>query len=322
MLKRYLAICLSIVLCFNFMLNADAASVNEENYSIETRVVNNQIIRRLEINENAATYSRSANTMDTEEMLLEMGMDEIAVNNLSADDLQSYSEAQGLVSVTTYYIIDGEGNSTIVPETEALAAPGAENEYDGQDTFQNSVIRVWHAYQDFGSGYYRLVTDTRWLAMPFFRGVDFVGSAAQGMAVDDTTAEGYCSYTLSHYYAGILMDERTYTSPTYDEDDFELATGDTFTGLGMRVGLPSDTVNDYQSYLYTDYFVHTEFFGCLNEPNSVAAFNTTGSYVHTYASLPILAELTVSSSGGVDGALGLGASISHTTYAATIFVER
>lgn len=30
MLKRYLAICLSIVLCFNFMLNADAASVAVE----------------------------------------------------------------------------------------------------------------------------------------------------------------------------------------------------------------------------------------------------------------------------------------------------
>ena len=30
MLKRYLAICLSIVLCFNFMLNADAASVAAE----------------------------------------------------------------------------------------------------------------------------------------------------------------------------------------------------------------------------------------------------------------------------------------------------
>ena len=279
---------------------ADVETIQNEDGSIT------KIYRR-----NVNIGLRSAGNVDYEEtkkMLLELGMEQDFIDNLTEEDLEHYSNSTNLVGTITYHKADENNNKTVVSEEEAyqevnrIKSNISLRSAREQDTYEDSYMRVYHLVSQYrDTEEFLFSTDARWLTMPYFRKKDVIGSCASIIAVDYRSASGYYSYDVIRNNYG-REEEREEKIFLYSRD-FESANNGSFNGVAAYIDLPGDT--DYHGYgdTFTNLKAHSQFSGYISFPKSEVVFNSNGTYDHMRFALDFSPSISINS-GGFDASIG------------------
>lgn len=316
----------SLCLCLSILIPAPALAVTEtqentftklnttsyDNYSITEYVKSDHTIIRvlertnapsepidLDLNSNSDIYNQ------TEQMLLNLGMEQCFIDNLSASDIQTYATSPQIYSAVSYIVVDGEtGETSSVSEEVALREAAVINSNSmKQDYIEDTYMRVWHAATYLGNAKYKFVTDSRWLTMPFFRGKDVVGSCAMNCTISDNSHSAYVEYRQQIISNGDISEKVIHNK--VEGNNLLRATNGNFYGCAAAFNLPNDiVVNEINMTRYYDYFAHSEYTGHVSFPNQRMFFNTNGTYIHTTLGISATLSLTISTD-GQNGVLGL-----------------
>ena len=257
---------------------ADVETIKNEDGSIT------KIYRR-----NVNVGLRSAVNVDYEEtkkMLLELGMEQDFIDNLTDEDLEHYSNSTNLVGTITYHKTDENNNKTVVSEDEAYQEVNRiKNNMSlrsarEQDTYEDSYMRVYHLVSQYrDTEEFLFSTDARWLTMPYFRGKDSIGSCAEYISINNNDGRGYISYDIrTHNYGAV--DIKEYRKNIYNED-FEYSFKGKYTGKAAIIDLPNNHYGNGYNIINDNFKVHAQFYGSITEYEQGIIFNSFGTYDHT-----------------------------------------
>lgn len=327
-MKKLLSVCLATTMLFSVMsFGASAAGVEDDaSFNITTTIGDNhQIVRVYEnnsISDNAVSTCSDNSTenidyAETKELLLELGMEQYAIDNLTEEDLERYSNSPKIVATVSYSKVDENNNVIYLSEDVAIeeAEEVAQNEnariqnaLNGiqtvdQNTYQDSYMRVFFMTTYLGDGQYTFSTDARWLTMPAFRWTDVIGASAQHCTVDPDTRSGYVEYDRLLIGAGVNTTTPIHSS--LSSSLFDEASDGTFYGSGAKIDLPYDAINTTGTSLYyQNYKAHYQYNGYVLDPSTAHRFNALGNYSHSRATIAISPSISIGAD-GVAGALGI-----------------
>lgn len=333
-MKKLLSVCLATTMLFSVMsFGASAAGVEDDaSFNITTTIGDNHQIIRVYQNDsvdNNSTSTCSVNSTEntdfaeTKAMLLEMGMEQYAIDNLTDEDLIKYANCKRIVSTVSYSKVDENDNVTYLCEDvaieEAEVAAMEENariqnaingiQTADQDTYQDSYMRVFFMTTYHWDGSYTFSTDARWLTMPAFRWTDVIGASAQLCTVTPSSRSGYVEYDRK--LVGLGVNTTTPVHTALSSSTFAEANDGTFFGSGAKIDLPYDAINQSgTSMYYQNYKAHYQYDGHVTNPAVAHYFNAVGSYTHSRATLSFSPSISIGAD-GVSGALGIGASIAQ-----------
>ena len=210
--KKLMAIGMSVLMVFSTMsvgVFASDITNSESEFDITTTVgPEHQIVRVFErdtestmIAQCSAEPEASNDFSEVKALLLELGMDQYAIDNLTDEDLAKYAVSPRSVTSVSYSKVDNNDNVTYLEEDVAIAEAAIvhnaqevmrQNLANGiqtidQDTYQDSYMRVFYMVTYNWDESFTFSTDARWLTMPFFRGKDVIGSVAQDCTVTPYT---------------------------------------------------------------------------------------------------------------------------------------
>lgn len=306
-MKRIFSLVMTFALALACSFNVSAATP-EMGHITEKVDGYGRIIRTYENKSNVSSY----NLVDTKELLVTLGMDEDAVNNLSPDVLNEFANSP-YVTVSTAYTRTNSNNQTVyVDEATALAeskrieTQRMNNFRQGvvplvTDQFEDTYMKIVHTATPIGGGSYRFITDATWLTMPVFRGKDSVGSCAMNVTVTNATRSGNYSYDMTT----ISLGQTSTTNKKGTISDFKNAVNGNWYGSGGVVDLPLDVYGDTSSIMYTNYKSHYEYAGKVNYPELESNFNSVGSYDHATFAIDVSPSLSIDTS-GPSASIGLG----------------
>ncbi|MFR1324227.1 MAG: hypothetical protein ACLSBL_03935 [Ezakiella massiliensis] len=232
---------------------------------------------------------RSAGNVDYEEtkkMLLELGMEQDFIDNLTEEDLEHYSNSTNLVGTITYYKTDENNNKTVVSETQAyeevnkiknnIALRGAQD----NETYEDSYMRVYHLVSQYrDTEEFLFSTDARWLIMPYFRDKDSIGSCAIYVDADTGSGRGYYSYDITTNRNGRIENNQYYKN--IFAEDFQDATTFEYSGMATVIELPSDIERDGYNIVHTNFKAHAQHYASISFPDSRTRFRSYGTYDHS-----------------------------------------
>lgn len=319
------ALSIVMTICFaNIGVFAKQIRNINDSYSITTSIgEEQQIIRVFERSNDNVLTMQSLSLSEKENyyseiksILLELGMEQYAIENLTEKDLERLSISPKIITSVSYSKVDSENNMTYLDEDVAVKEAEAINKKQesyknnvmngvqtlNQGTTEDSYMRVFYMVTYHWDESYTFSTDSRWLTMPFFRGKDVIGSVAQNCTVTPNTGSGYVEYDWSlSTIAGVneYSDKINMTS-----SQFQNTVNGNFYGSGAIIDLPNDTYSDNMSTTYRNYKAHYQYDGHINNPSSPQWFNTTGSYCHSTIKVSVKPSITISLI-GVSGSLGL-----------------
>lgn len=306
-MKRIISFVVMLTLVLSFSFNSFAATSSTGN--ISERV--DEYGRTVRTYENKGGTLRSNSLAQTKELLVALGMDKEAVDNLSSDVLNEFANSS-YISVSTAYTKTDANNQTIyVDEATALAeSKRIESERMNNfkqgiaplvtDEFEDTYMKIVHTATPVGGGTYRFITDATWLTMPFFRGNDSVGSCAMNVTVTNTTRNGNYSYDKNT----IVLGQISTTKQSGNIADVKNAVNGNWYGSAGIISLPNDIYGDTSSVVYTNYKAHYEYAGKVNYPQLESNFNSVGSYDHATFAVGASPSLTIDTS-GVSASIGL-----------------
>ena len=282
-----------------------------------------QIIRVFERNIDNALTTQSLVVSEKENdyseiksILLELGMEQYAIDNLTVTDLERLSISPKIVTSVSYSKVDSKNNLTYLNESVAVKEADAINKRQEsyknniingvqplqQGTTEDSYMRVFYMVTYHWNESYTFSTDARWLTMPFFRGKDVIGSVAQNCTVTPNTGSGYVEYDWS--LATLAGVDEYSEKINMKSSQFQNTVNGSFYGSGAVIDLPNDAHSDKMSTTFRNYKAHYQYDGHINNPSSPQWFNTTGSYCHSTMKLSVNPSITISLT-GVSGSLGL-----------------
>lgn len=331
-MKRVFTIILTLTMLFSLSSVAFAAEPmtatreiivyeNGYNFNIFEETDENLQTTRTYVRPDVQTCDVSDKIDETKALLVALGMNEDAIDNLSASGLQNFANGS-TISVTTSYIkYDKEGNATYLPENVAVMeatqlqnqrrqsfisgiSPYSTPDYEGST--EDGYLLVTYAVTDTSNsshpGRFFFSTDAEWLAMPVFRGKDSLGSCAMDCTVSNETRYGNYSYD-------VLTNNGVDT--IYDEDGGDITNiqnkpeGNWYGSAGI-FNLPNDVQGLGISIMYENFAAHFEYEGYVTSPSESRNFNTVGSYSHSTMSLSINPSLSIDlGSGDVSASIGL-----------------
>lgn len=328
-MKRLLA--LTLVLCmmcgvFTVVYATESASeveVSTKNYTITKQVdSDNRIVRQY--TKKAEVRSAEQTNMTFDEMrdvLVRMGKDEYAVATLTTEELERYIGANSIYSTTVYIRSSENGNVEYISEEKALAIlkNKSRTTVSTEPAYRDSVMELVHIATDYdvASGKFLFETEARWLVVPGVRGNDVIGCSAQRMAVDDDSFEGFYNYKIKKYVGGTL--QGTSNSGDVALSDFKDVSDGTFYGGGGYVNFPEDTITNTRSTYYSDFFVHFEMEGYVDEPTELINFTTCGSYDHLNVNVSLKPEITIGADSS--GVVLLDTNLSHESRKSSFVVR-
>lgn len=325
--KKLMAIGMSVLMVFSTMsvgVFASDITNSESEFDITTTVgPEHQIVRVFERDTESAMIAQcsaepEANNdySEVKALLLELGMEQYAIDNLTDEDLAKYAVSPRIVTSVSYSKVDNNDNVTYLEEDVAIAEAAIvynaqevmrQNLANGiqtidQDTYQDSYMRVFYMVTYNWDESYTFSTDARWLTMPFFRGKDVIGSVAQDCTVTPYTSSGYVEYDWSLSTLAGYDEYSEHINMTSSQ--FQNTVNGSFYGSGAIIELPNDSYSDTMSVYYSNYKAHYQYDGHVNSPAEPHWFNTTGSYCHSTMKISFNPSITISLT-GVSGSLGL-----------------
>ena len=251
---------------------------------------------------------RSAVNVDYEEtkkMLLELGMEQDFIDNLTDEDLEHYSNSTNLVGTITYHKTDENNNKTVVSEDEAYQEVNRiKNNMSlrsarEQDTYEDSYMRVYHLVSQYRDTVeFLFSTDARWLWMPVFRGKDSIGSCAIYVDADTGSGRGYYSYDITTNRNGRIENNQYYKN--IFAEDFQDATTLESSGMATIIELPSDIERDGYNIVHTNFKAHAQHYASISLPNSETHFRSYGTYDHARLIIDS-PKISIDGSGGTIG---------------------
>lgn len=244
----------------------------------------------------------------TKKLLLELGMEQDSIDNLTTNELAYFESGTEITTAVSYCKVDVNGNTTYISEAEALQEAAILNSVAAangttQDYTEDSYMRVYTAATYLGSARYHFTTDARWLTMPLFRGQDAIGAAALNCTVTPNTAEGYYSYDYINTSGGKVS---TGSSGKLSFKSIQTASDtNNFYGAAGILKLPVDASDGAGgSFINHNLFAHFSYESHVFYPTLETWFNMTGSYIHTTIGLQTTPSLSISSK-GVSGSISL-----------------
>lgn len=305
MLKRFLCIFFALMMCLSTSVFAFADGASTEyksddfivgNYHIvETICDDNRIVREMVL---SPVNLFSSNDDDIKGALAAVGFDEAVLDNLSDEELNEYSQASRICTVTTFVKTDADGVSSYVSESDALQAAAvinAEeealrsagdwkyNEAITEDRYMKLTFTVVFAGDSLGS--FTSSVDARWLTMPLCRGKDGIGATSQLSTFTPGTESAYYTYTKKTYYNGNLSSTVAGLGSKTAITTFKSVSDGTFWGRAAIFQLPLDTFiedsnGNTTQEIYTNLFVHMEYKGKVNLPQQQMNINAAATYAH------------------------------------------
>ena len=333
-MKRGITIILTLAMLFSLSSVAFAAepmtetreiivSQNEYSFNILEKIDENFQTTRTYIRPDVQAYASSDSIVETRALLVALGMDEDAVDNLSASGLQNFANGSTISVTTSYAKYDKDGNATPLPENVAIMeatqlqnqrrqnfisgiSPYANPDYE--ESTQDGYLLVTHAVTDISTssdpGCFFFSTDAEWLAMPAFRSKDSLGSCSMDCTVTNNTRYGNYSYDIiTNNGIDIIYDN-------VDEDitDIKNAPNGNWYGSAGIFNLPNDAFGEGVSVMNENFAAHYEYEGYVTSPDERRNFNTIGSYAHSYIRLSLSPSLSIDlGSGGVSANIGISA---------------
>jgi hypothetical protein len=265
-------------------------TINEKHQVIRTfeRNIDNEMIALCNADED-----KNNGYKETKELLIDLGMEQYAIDNLTNEDLERYARSPKIVTSVTYSKIDSEGKEIYLDESVAIQEASViqkiqedkiQNKINGietleQDTYEDSYMRVFHSAVNNWNETITFTTDARWLTMPFYRSNDSIGSAAQGCTVINDSRSGYIEYDTritGFGYSDVYSEHKDLPS-----SQFQLISDGTFFGTGAVVKLPVDADSATQSVYNTNYKAHFQYSEHIMDPSFPHWYQTVGSYSHS-----------------------------------------
>lgn len=321
-MKKIISVILAVILCFSLSVPAFATTENlnvapsedaKVDFTLISEYPSGNVSEFIDSNKTIRIYTKDAvpfNLEPTEEqtkdILLELGMERIAAENLSDDEMEALNNSSTITATTSYVKVDENGNISYVSEEEALceAAKIQANGYAAQKTTQDNYMRVWHALSYLGNASYHVITDARWLNMPYWRSTDAIGACVQFLTITGGTQEGYYSYDTTTV---TTTSNSKKSSGNIKITNIKSASKGNFYGCAGLFNLPKDTDTSSKTVTHSNLFAHFSYKGHMNFPTTTTYFNSTGTYIHVQIGVQITPSLTVSTT-GTTGAISLTTS--------------
>lgn len=321
-MKKIISVILAVILCFSLSVPAFATTENlnvapsedaKVDFTLISEYPSGNVSEFIDSNKTIRIYTKDAvpfNLEPTEEqtkdILLELGMERIAAENLSDDEMEALNNSSTITATTSYVKVDENGNMSYVSEEEALceAAKIQANSYVAQGTNPDNYMRVWHALSYLGNASYHVITDARWLNMPYWRSTDAIGACVQFLTITGGTQEGYYSYDTTTV---TTTSNSKKSSGNIKITNIKSASKGNFYGCAGLFNLPKDTDTSSKTVTHSNLFAHFSYKGHMNFPTTTTYFNSTGTYIHVQIGVQITPSLTVSTT-GTTGAISLTTS--------------
>lgn len=321
-MKKIISVILAVILCFSLSipafattetLNVSPSEDKKADFTLISKCPSGNISEFMDSDKTIRIYTKDAipfNLEPTEEqtkdILLELGMERIAAENLSDDEMESLINSSTITATTSYIKVDESGNISYVSEEEAIyeAAKIQAKSYVAQDTNEDSYMRVWHALSYLGNAYYQVITDARWLNMPYWRSTDAIGACVQFLTITNNTQEGYYSYDTTTV---TTTSNSKKSSGNIKITNIKSASDGNFYGCAGLFNLPKDTDTSSKTVTHSNLFAHFSYKGHMNFPDTKTYFNSAGTYIHVQVGVQIAPSLTVTAN-GTTGAIGLTTS--------------
>lgn len=324
-MKKIMSVILSIILCFSLSIPVFAATEDpnikgfnlpsessKADFTLISKYPSGNVSESVDSNKTVRIYTKDtkpnleSTEEETKEVLLELGMESIAVENLSNSEMKELNNSSTITATTSYIKVDENSNVSYVTEEEALyeAAKIQAKGYAGQDTIQDTYMRVWHALSYLGNGAYHVITDARWLNMPFWRSTDAIGACVQFLTITGGTQEGYYSYDTTTV---TTTSTKKTSSGNIKITNVKSASDGNFYGCAGLFNLPKDLSTSSKTVKHSNLFAHFSYKGHMNFPTTTTYFNSTGTYIHVQIGVQISPSLTVTTKGS-SGAISLTTS--------------
>ena len=258
-----------------------------------------------------------------------LGMDDYSIAMLDDEAIRACADGKELYYITSYTKNDADGNVVYITKDEALQSVSelkirqkqllnniinAEDSERSraitsyQDSFSDSYMVINYLVSHEGSGYYFYSVSSVWLTMPYFRGIDSLGSCAQNSTVSNNTRSGYCWYGVTEYNSGNVT---TNSVTTYSGISYGNAANGNWYGAACSFNLPDDYISDNYYIVYDSFGAHFQYSGYINYPTVESWFNAVGSYTHTRWNVSFSPSFTITYPGSVSASIGL--NVNQTT---------
>lgn len=271
-----------------------------------TKTVNSagQLVNKMERTAIVPYSMKLSDYSSTKIMLHTMGMPNEIINNLSEEDLELYATTPTMYSICSYFKTTKDGQTSIVTESEALAAKSAEelrlsrssiDDGETEGTYEDSYMFICTSITDISTnsdkGALRFSTAAEWLTMPNFRLTDMLGITAQECTVSKNGYKAYIQYIEKTIDNGKVISTRNYDD-TYRDipiKDFDAPIGNgTYNGGGITFGMPSNTsIAPTLKTVCSNVQVYLQFNGHTAHPNQDTWFNVVGTYSHAKIQLDL-----------------------------------
>lgn len=311
---------LSVIVCLVFMCTAtsvtavsDDQMVNEKKYNseygfsyTEYKDSENRTIRTYTKSDNSTVFTnRAASTLSSDEEYLEtsieetkailatLGLDESFIEEISDDDLNTYSECKKITSIAysaEAYPTEEEENSGNSSRSSDILLPP--HEWTGPEDGDGSIfsnndseygVNFLLIVYDLGEGRYRCSLNATYFDMPEDRSWDGIGIVAQECTYDGN-ASAWMEYDCieKNTDTGVYGEEFTLT---YDMES-AILTGmpsSDVCGCGLRYELWEDWESDSETLVECNVLrVHLEYECIVTNPSETTNFQVYASYAHMY----------------------------------------
>lgn len=276
-------------------------------------------------------YSMAASDYsDTKDMLRKMNILDSTIDNLPEEDLHLYATTSYMYTVSSYLKTDGNGQTSIVSEDEALAAQSLEENlargglsYTNYTEDSYMFLCVSVANLD-NAGELRFMVDAKWLTMPVYRLSDSLGISSTEATVSTNNFSAYTEYYAQTIVYGEVIKELTYddTHKSIPVNKFQAPlTNGPYNGGGITFSLPNDDISaayDIPETRVMRFHAHLRFNGHTTHPDIDTWYNVVGSYSHAKRQFQTNPSLSIDGK-GMSGSIGL--SMTPTDDRRNVLVE-
>lgn len=320
--KKVISLFVTFLLTTSLVVPAFAKDTTKVLPNGYTERVDSEGVIHRSINRQTNVTASEASFENIKNELVALGMDAMAVENLTLDQLETFDSSISLYSTTEYTKTTPDGLTVKVPESVALAEANraASAQAEKSSPAVDDYRKVTHIAADLGDGYFAFSTNAWWLTQPGVRSIDSIGSCAMNCARIPGTETGYLRYTRERFNSAGQVTSKTTLSPAFDEDRFSGVTSGNFHGVGATFDLPHDIPGEER---YSDFYAFFYYKGSVNSPSIAQNFNSIGTYTHTTITFSADPSLSIAFSPKVDvsAAIGISVALGKDDTSAEIYVE-